>query len=133
MKYQSFQKSCSNFLICYINLGFVLRLTYCYFYLKKFLDAGIQDVSTSIKIVHDLIERYRDDDDGDESNKHIWKVGVQVVKFWIQLGLLRAKQLPNIDHFKRIQIHLLTKVILWLKGGENTQGHLIPLVRLTLD
>ena len=38
----------------------------------KFLDAGIQDVSTSISIVHDLIERYRDDDDdGDESDKHI--------------------------------------------------------------
>ena len=26
----------------------------------------------------------------------LWKVGVQVVKFWIQLGLLRAKQLSNI-------------------------------------
>ena len=37
---------------------------------KKFLDAGIQDVSTSISIVHDLIERYPDDDD-DESDKHI--------------------------------------------------------------
>ena len=35
----------------------------------KFLDAGIQDVSTSISIVHDLIERYQDDDD--ESDKHI--------------------------------------------------------------
>ena len=32
----------------------------------KFLDAGIQDVSMSISIVHDLIERYRDD--GDESD-----------------------------------------------------------------
>ena len=39
---------------------------------EKFLDAGIQDVSTSISIVHDLIEMYRDDDDdGDESDKHI--------------------------------------------------------------
>ena len=34
----------------------------------KFLDAGIQDVSRSISIVHDLIERYPDDD---ESDKHI--------------------------------------------------------------
>ena len=33
---------------------------------QKFLDAGIQDVSTSISIVHDLIERYRYD--GDESD-----------------------------------------------------------------
>ena len=40
-------------------------------YLSKFLDAGIQDVSTSISIVHDLIERYHDNDDGDESDKHI--------------------------------------------------------------
>ena len=39
--------------------------------LQKFLDAGIQDVSTSISIVHDLVERYWDDDDGDESDKHI--------------------------------------------------------------
>ena len=38
----------------------------------KFLDAGIQDVSTSISIVHDLIEiSPDDDDDGDESDKHI--------------------------------------------------------------
>ena len=39
----------------------------------KFLDAGNQDVSTSISIVHDLIERYPDgnDDDGDESDKRI--------------------------------------------------------------
>ena len=36
----------------------------------KFLDAGIQDVSTSISIVHDLIERYPDDND-DESDKHM--------------------------------------------------------------
>ena len=36
------------------------------------MDAVIQDVSTSISIVHDLIERYPDDDDdGEESNKHI--------------------------------------------------------------
>ena len=34
----------------------------------KFLDAGIQDVSTSISIVHDLTEM---SDDGDESDKHI--------------------------------------------------------------
>ena len=34
----------------------------------KFLDAGIQDVSTSFSIVHDLIEM---SDDGDESDKHI--------------------------------------------------------------
>ena len=40
------------------------------FKIQKFLDAGIQDVSTSISIVHDLIERYWDDD-GDESDKHI--------------------------------------------------------------
>ena len=39
--------------------------------LSKFLDAGIQDVSTSISIVHDLIEISPDDDDGDESDKHI--------------------------------------------------------------
>ena len=38
---------------------------------SKFLDAGIQDVSTSISTVHDLIERYPDDDDGEESDKHI--------------------------------------------------------------
>ena len=38
--------------------------------IPKFLDAGIQDVSTCISIVHDLIERYHDDD-GDESDKHI--------------------------------------------------------------
>ena len=37
--------------------------------LQKFLDAGIQDVSTSISIVHDLIERYPDGND--ESDKHI--------------------------------------------------------------
>ena len=37
----------------------------------KFLDAGIQDVSTSISIVHDLIERSPDGDNGDESDKHI--------------------------------------------------------------
>ena len=38
----------------------------------KFLDAGIQDVSTSISIFHDLIEMSDDDDDdGDESDKHI--------------------------------------------------------------
>ena len=37
----------------------------------KFLDAGIQDVSTSILIVHDLIERSPDGDNGDESDKHI--------------------------------------------------------------
>ena len=36
---------------------------------EKFLDAGIQDVSTSILIVHDLIEI--SPDDGDESDKHI--------------------------------------------------------------
>ena len=35
----------------------------------KFLDAGIQDVSTSISIVRDLIERYPED--GEESDKHI--------------------------------------------------------------
>ena len=42
-------------------------------FLWKFLDAGIQDVSTSISIVHDLIELSSsdDDDDGDESDKHI--------------------------------------------------------------
>ena len=39
---------------------------------RKFLDAGIQDVSTSVSIVHDLIEiSPDDDDDGDESDKHI--------------------------------------------------------------
>ena len=37
---------------------------------EKFLDAGIQDVSTSISIVHDLIE-ISSDDPGDESDKHI--------------------------------------------------------------
>ena len=36
----------------------------------KFLDAGIQDVSTSISIVYDLIE-ISPDDDGDESDKHV--------------------------------------------------------------
>ena len=39
---------------------------------EKFLDTEIQDVSTSISIVHDLIEKLPDDDeDGDESDKHI--------------------------------------------------------------
>ena len=39
---------------------------------EKFLDAGIQDVSTSILIVHDLREiSPEDDDDDDESDKHI--------------------------------------------------------------
>ena len=41
------------------------------FIYKKFLDAGIQDVSTSISIVYDLIERYPEGDDGDESDKRI--------------------------------------------------------------
>ena len=36
----------------------------------KFLDAGIQAVSTSIWIGHDLIER-SPDGDGDESDKHV--------------------------------------------------------------
>ena len=36
----------------------------------KFLDAGIQDVSTSISIVRDLTER-SPDTGGDESDKHI--------------------------------------------------------------
>ena len=41
------------------------------FYLSKFLDAGIQDVSTSISIVNDKTEMSaEDDDDGDESDKH---------------------------------------------------------------
>ena len=40
------------------------------FSFKKFLGAGIQDVSTSISIVLDLIER-SPDGDGDESDKHI--------------------------------------------------------------
>ena len=39
------------------------------FTLQKFLDAGIQDVSTSISIVHDLIEM--SPQVGDESDKHI--------------------------------------------------------------
>ena len=38
---------------------------------KKLLDAGIQDVCTSISIVHDFIEISPDDDAGDESDKHI--------------------------------------------------------------
>ena len=38
---------------------------------KKFLDEGIQDVSTSISIFHNLIERYPEGNDGDESDKHI--------------------------------------------------------------
>ena len=44
---------------------------------KKFSDAGIQDISTSISIevricknINDLTERYEDDDD-DESDKHL--------------------------------------------------------------
>ena len=36
----------------------------------KFLDAGIQDVSTSISIVHDLREISPDEDD-DESDKRL--------------------------------------------------------------
>ena len=43
-----------------------------HFFNKKFLDAGIQDVSTSISIVNDKTEMSdEDDDDGDESDKHI--------------------------------------------------------------
>ena len=39
--------------------------------MTKFLDAGIQDVSTSISIVNDKTEMSaEDDDDGDESDKH---------------------------------------------------------------
>ena len=41
------------------------------FEITKFLDTGIQDVSTSISIVHDLIEISPEDDDDDESDKHI--------------------------------------------------------------
>ena len=40
-----------------------------HFFNKKFLDAGIQDVSTSISIVNDKTEM--SDEDGDESDKHI--------------------------------------------------------------
>ena len=36
----------------------ILELNKCTFE-KKFLDAGIQDVSTSISIVHDLIEKHK--------------------------------------------------------------------------
>ena len=53
--------------------GFVMKNEYRINYrnyIQKFLDAGIQDVSTSISIVHDLIERYPDDND-DESDKHM--------------------------------------------------------------
>ena len=42
--------------------------------MTKFLDAGIQDESTSISIVpivHDFEEMSPEDDDGDESDKHI--------------------------------------------------------------
>ena len=40
--------------------------------IEKFLDAGIQDVSTSISIVHDLREISPEDaDDDDESDQHI--------------------------------------------------------------
>ena len=49
----------------------IVKLIYSVILLWKFLDAEIQDVSTSISIVHDLIERYLDDDDGEESDKHI--------------------------------------------------------------
>ena len=52
----------------YDFFGILLQKT---LFFMKFLDAGIQDVSTSISIVHDLIERYPDDDDDDESDKHI--------------------------------------------------------------
>ena len=45
-----------------------------FFSRQKFLDAGIQDVSTSISIVYDLIEISPDeeDEDGDESDKHMY-------------------------------------------------------------
>ena len=39
--------------------------------MQKFLDAGIQDVSTSISIVNDKTEMSDEDDDGDESDTHI--------------------------------------------------------------
>ena len=48
--------------------NFLENITEIYF--TKFLDAGIQDVSTSISIIHALIE-ISPDDDGDESDKHI--------------------------------------------------------------
>ena len=38
-------------------------------HIRKFLDAGIQDISTSISIVQDFIERYGDGN-GDKSEKH---------------------------------------------------------------
>ena len=38
---------------------------------QKFLHAGIHNVSTSISIFHNLIERYPEGNDGDESDKHI--------------------------------------------------------------
>ena len=51
------------------TLGLFIGFTFYDFVLKlKFLDAGIQDVSTSISIVHDLIER---SPDGDEIDKHL--------------------------------------------------------------
>ena len=41
-------------------------------YWKRFLDAGIQDVSTSILIINDKTEMSdENDDDGDESDKHM--------------------------------------------------------------
>ena len=43
------------------------------FYEQKFLDAGIQDVSTSISIVHDLVEISPDDDDDGGIVTNIYK------------------------------------------------------------
>ena len=62
-----------NWYICTFFVTLISKTYLCYlFHYSKFLDAGIQDVSTSISIVHDLIEISQDEDeDGDESDKHI--------------------------------------------------------------
>ena len=44
-----------------------------------------------------------------------WKVGVQVVEFWVQLGLLRAKRKTCLTR-DLLKSHLLTKAKLWSKG-----------------
>jgi len=57
-----------KYLKMYRDIFFFISTHQC----TKFLDAGIQDVSMSISIVHDLREiSPEDDDDDDESDKHI--------------------------------------------------------------
>ena len=49
----------------------ILECKYCQILKQKFLDAGIQDVSTSISIIYEIEEMSHEEGNGDESDKHI--------------------------------------------------------------